>query len=150
PFKYNVRGVISNSLQHLYSPVFFMSEKKYIWCRKRFYTDNQDIINYVAECEKALMNSRIIIYDDLFRSRDTDFFFEELEGIISQRYDEKKAFIFTTNTNILTIGHTNSELNPFKGRIAQGNYLLSRIKKMCGDYLYKFADYKDYRSEGFK
>ncbi|MEJ6952391.1 P-loop NTPase family protein [Natronospora cellulosivora (SeqCode)] len=148
PFKYRIRGVIDDSLKHLNAPVFFMSEKKYIWCRKRFTTDNERILKYVADCEKAFLNSEIIIYDDLFRSRDTDFFFDELEGIISQRYDEKKAFIFTTNINILTIDQIDPELNPFNERVKQGSYLLSRIKKMAKPYLYQFEDYKDYRNEG--
>lgn len=148
PFKYQIRGVVSDNLQHLYAPVFFMSEKKYIWCRKRFKSQDEKIINYVADCEKAFMNSEIIIYDDLFRSRDTDFFFDELESIISQRYDENKAFIFTTNYNIFTIDQIDPELNPFKGRVEQGSYLLSRIKKMSKPYLYMFEDYKDYRRDG--
>ncbi|MFW6026696.1 MAG: hypothetical protein ACOCRX_10165, partial [Candidatus Woesearchaeota archaeon] len=120
PFKYRVRGVISDDLRFSYPPVFFMSEKKYIWCKKRFRSQDEKIINYVADCEKAFMNSEIIIYDDLFRSRDTDFFFEELEGIISQRYDENKGFIFTTNYNIYTIDQEDPELNPFSYRVEQG------------------------------
>lgn len=148
PFKYSIRGVINDELASMNAPVFFMSEKKYIWCRKRFTTDNEDIIKYVSDCEKAFTRSEIIIYDDLFRSRDTDFFFDELEGIISQRYDDNKSFIFTTNVNVLAIDQDDPEQNPFYDRVKQGSYLLSRIEKMTTPYYYKFHDYKDYRVKG--
>ena len=148
PFKYSVRGVINDELNCMNAPVFFMSEKKYIWSRKRFTTENDDIIKYVSDCEKAFTKSEIIIYDDLFRSRDTDFFFDELEAIISQRYDDNKSFIFTTNVNVLAIDQDNPDDNPFHGRVKQGSYLLSRIEKMTTPYYYKFIDYKDYRVKG--
>lgn len=148
PFKYRIRGVISDSINYLNAPVFFMSEKKYIWSRKRFTTDNESIIKYVSDCEKAFTQSEMIIYDDLFRSRDTDFFFDELEGIISQRYDDNKSFIFTTNINILAIDQIDPDENPFSNRVNQGRYLLSRIEKMTKPYLYQFKDYKDYRKDG--
>lgn len=148
PFKYSIRGVICDELRNIYPPLFFVSEKKYIWCKKRFKSQDEKIIKYVADCEKAFLNSEFIIYDDLFRSRDTDFFFEELEGIISQRYDENKAFIFTTNYNIYTIDQEDQEVNPFSYRVEQGSYLLSRIIKMSKSYIYEFESYKDYRSDG--
>lgn len=148
PFKYSLRGVVNDELNVINAPVFFMSEKKYIWSRKRFTTDNEDILKYVSDCEKAFTKSEIIIYDDLFRSRDTDFFFDELEGIISQRYDDNKSFIFTTNVNVLAIDQYDPEDNPFFDRVKQGRYLLSRIEKMTTPYYYKFKDYKDYRVKG--
>ena len=147
PYEYKRRGVILDRIKYK-TPVFFMSEKKYIWCRKRYSSKNEDIIDYIEACEKAFLESEFIIYDDLFRARDTDFYFDELEGIIDIRYDSQKPMIFTTNVNIKTIDQLDPEINPFAERVGQGAYLLSRIEKMTKGYQFEFADYKDYRKEG--
>jgi DNA replication protein DnaC len=147
PFEYKRRGVILDKIKYK-TPVFFMSEKKYIWCRKRYTSKNEDIINYVEACEKAFLDAEFIIYDDLFRARDTDFYFDELEGIIDIRYDSQKPMIFTTNVNIKTIDQMDPEINPFAGKVIHGAYLLSRIEKMTRGYQFEFADYKDYRKVG--
>lgn len=147
PYQYRRRGIIADSIKYK-TPVFFMSEKKYIWCRKRFTSKNTNILNYVEECEKAFTKSEFIIYDDLFRARDTDFYFDELEGIIDMRYDSQKPMIFTTNVNIKTIDQMDTQVNPFIDKIKQGSYLLSRLEKMTKGYQFKFEGDKDYRKSG--
>ncbi|MCG8514219.1 MAG: hypothetical protein MI740_08770 [Halanaerobiales bacterium] len=145
--KYKRRGIIADEIKNK-TPVFFISEKKYIWCRKRFSSRNENIISFVAACENAFINSEFIIYDDLFRARDTAFYFDELEGILDMRYDEKKPMLFTTNINIKTIDQIDPKINPFADKVEQGSYLLSRLEKMTSPYQFEFADYRDYRKEG--
>lgn len=147
PYEYKRRGIIVDRIKYR-TPVFFMSEKKYIWSRKRYSSKNENIINYVEDCEKAFTDAEFIIYDDLFRARDTEFYFDELEGLVDIRYDSQKPMIFTTNVNIKTIDQLDPDINPFAGKISHGAYLLSRLEKMTKGYQFEFADYKDYRKIG--
>ncbi len=146
PTRYSIRGINDNFLKY-YRPVFFFSEQNYLWKKKKFYTENKEILNEVEVIENAIINTDLLIIDDLFKSRDTDFTFDELTNWLCQRYDQNKAVILTTNLNYKLL-KADKEENPFRSRLDEAQFLYSRIEEMTKGYQFMFKDNKDYREEG--
>ncbi|MDI3548050.1 MAG: replication protein DnaC [Halanaerobiales bacterium] len=145
PFKYRRRGNNLNEFNH-YAPVFFMSEKNYLWKKKQYRTRNQEVLQEVELIENAIINSDLLIIDDFFKERDTEFTFGELTAWLCQRYDYNKPVIFTSNEDF-KIFRPGFEGNPYleTEHYYSATYLYSRIEEMTQGFQFVFDDYKDYR-----
>lgn len=145
PFKYRRRGNNLNEFNH-YAPVFFMSEKNYLWKKKQYRTRNQEVLQEVELIENAIINSDLLIIDDFFKERDTEFTFGELTAWLCQRYDYNKPVIFTSNEDF-KIFRPGFEGNPYleTEHYYSATYLYSRIEEMTQGFQFAFDDYKDYR-----
>lgn len=144
PLKYRRRGVSLDYLEE--TPVFFMSEKNYLYKKKLgFSTDDQSILEEVEEIEKMVIKAKLLVIDDFMKERNTDFTFNELTAWICLRYEENKPVIFTSNMDFMELALENKE-NPFfkTDNFKNATYLASRIEEMTKGYkFYFFSSLKD-------
>ncbi len=150
PLKYKRRGTSLNDFN--YRPVFFMSEVNYLWKARKFKSHDQELLKEVAMIEKAVINSDLLVIDDFFKERDTDFVFGNLKAWLNLRYDNNKPVIFTSNDDFKILALEN-EKNPYYNtkHFADATYLSSRISEMTKGYQFAFKssqDY-DYRQTGY-
>ena len=150
PLKYKRRGTSLNDFN--YRPVFFMSEVNYLWKARKFNSNNQELQKEVALIEKAVINSDLLVIDDFFKERDTDFVFGNLKAWLNLRYDNNKPVIFTSNDDFKILALENDK-NPYyhTRHFADATYLSSRISEMTKGYQFAFKssqDY-DYRQTGY-
>lgn len=144
PVNFSRRG---NDLQELTdTPVFFMSEKNYLYKKKlAFNTDDSTILKEVELIEKMVIKARLLVIDDFLKERNTNFTFNELTSWICLRYEDNKSVIFTSNRDFMELALENNE-NPFydTNNFKNATYLASRIEEMTkGFKFYFFSSLKD-------
>lgn len=149
--RYKRRGVNLDNLQ--YTPVFFMSEKNYLYKKKlAFNTKDRDILEEVERIEKMVIRSRLLVIDDFLKERNTDFTFNELTAWICLRYEENKPVIFTSNMDFMDMAKENNE-NPFykTDNYKNATYLASRVEEMTKGYKFYFYSSlnDDYRHQAY-
>lgn len=148
---YRLRGCNLDNMT--YTPVFFMSEKNYLYKKKlAFNTKDLSINNEVELIERMVITSNILVIDDFLKERNTDFTFNELTAWICLRYEQNKPVIFTSNMDFKDMALEN-EKNPFykTENFKNATYLASRISEMTKGYQFYFyssADH-DYRQNAY-
>ncbi|MFP4015540.1 MAG: hypothetical protein ACLFUI_00780 [Halanaerobiales bacterium] len=151
PLKYRRRGINLNYIQE--SPVFFMSEKNYLYKKKLAFSSNDQAIHEEVEyIEKMVIKSKLLVIDDFLKERNTDFTFNELTAWICLRYEDNKPVIFTSNMDFMDLAKENKE-NPFykTPHFKNATYLASRVEEMTKGYkFYFYSSYEDdYRHKKF-
>lgn len=146
PLKYRRRGLSLNGFKR--RPVFFMSEVNYLWKKRKYDTEDKKIKEEVDIIERAVINSDLLVIDDFFRERDTDFVFGNLTAWLNHRYDYNKPVIFTSNENFKILALQNKN-NPYLDTKHEkhATYLASRISEMTKGYQFAFksSQHEDYR-----
>ncbi|MFW6238172.1 MAG: hypothetical protein ACOC5A_02940 [Halanaerobiales bacterium] len=150
PLKYSRRGVSLQGFNRC--PVFFMSEVNYLWKKRKYNTSSEKIKEEVDLIEQAVMDSDLLVIDDFFSERDTDFVFGNLTAWLNHRYDYNKPVIFTSNDNFKILALDN-EKNPYYGTryMKNATYLASRISEMTKGYQFAFHSSRDddYRQNSY-
>lgn len=148
--KYKRRGSSLNGFN--WRPVFFMSEVNYLWKKRKYNTEDKKIKEEVDLIERAVINSELLVIDDFFRERDTDFVFGNLTAWLNHRYDYNKPVIFTSNDNFKILALENKK-NPYYGTKYEksATYLASRISEMTKGYQFAFKSSQedDYRQNSY-
>jgi len=150
PLKYKRRGTSLNDFN--YRPVFFMSEVNYLWKARKFKTSDQQLLAEVAMIEKAVINSDLLVIDDFFKERDTDFVFGNLKAWLNLRYDNNKPVIFTSNDDFKILALENKKNPYYKTKhFTDATYLSSRISEMTKGYQFAFESSQehDYRQNAY-
>ncbi|MFW6278835.1 MAG: hypothetical protein ACOC2G_01465 [Bacillota bacterium] len=142
PVKYRRRGLSLRGFS--WRPVFFMSEVNYLWKKRKYDTRDQQLKDELDIIETAVINSELLVIDDFFRERDTDFVFGNLMAWLNHRYDYNKPVIFTSNDNFKILALEN-EKNPYYGtpQMQDATYLASRISEMTKGYQFAFQSSQD-------
>ncbi|MFW6006365.1 MAG: hypothetical protein ACOC4G_03925 [Bacillota bacterium] len=148
PVKYRRRGLSLDGFN--WRPVFFMSEVNYLWKKRKYNTEDEDLKQEIDIIERAVINSELLVIDDFFRERDTDFVFGNLTAWLNHRYDYNKPVIFTSNDDFKILALQNKE-NPYFGTkyMKDATYLASRISEMTKGYQFAFKSSQkdDYRQK---
>ncbi len=148
PVKYKRRGLTLDGFN--WRPVFFMSEINYLWKKRKYDTEDKNLKNEIDIIERAVINSEILVIDDFFSERDTDFVFGNLTAWLNHRYDYNKPVIFTSNEDFKILALQNKE-NPYFGTkyMKDATYLASRISEMTKGYQFAFksSQNEDYRQK---
>jgi len=72
--------------------------------------------------------AEVLLIDDLGRpERPAPWMIEALEGLICRRYDEQLPVLITSNFSLDRLGKV------------YGEYVVSRLKEMCGSHIYKLG-----------
>ena len=148
--KYRRRGISLDGFD--WRPVFFMSEVNYLWKKRKYNTEDKDLKKEVDLIERAVINSELLVIDDFFRERDTDFVFGNLTAWLNHRYDYNKPVIFTSNDDFKIMALENKN-NPYFGTqyMKDATYLASRISEMTKGYQFAFksSQEEDYRQNSY-
>jgi DNA replication protein DnaC len=151
PLKYGRRGVSFDNFSR--TPVFFMSEKNYIYKKKlAFSTDDKAIKDEVEWIERMVIKSDLLVIDDFFKERNTDFTFNEMTSWICLRYEQNKPVIFTSNMDFTELAMKN-EKNPYYNtdNFKNATYLASRLSEMTKGYKFFFysSPEEDFRQKEY-
>jgi len=148
--KYRRRGLSLASYN--WRPVFFMSEVNYLWKKRKYNTKDKNLKEELDIIETAVINSELLVIDDFFRERDTDFVFGNLTAWLNHRYDYNKPVIFTSNEDFKILALQNKD-NPYFGsrHMKDATYLASRISEMTKGYQFAFhsSQKDDYRQKSY-
>ena len=129
-----------------------MSEINYLWKKRKYDTEDSDLKKEIDIIERAVINSELLVIDDFFSERDTDFVFGNLTAWLNHRYDYNKPVIFTSNENFKILALENNE-NPYFGTkyMKDATYLASRISEMTKGYQFAFKSSQgdDYRQNSY-
>ena len=150
PLKYRRRGLSLNGFS--WRPVFFMSEVNYLWKKRKYDTRDQKLKEELDIIERAVINSELLVIDDFFRERDTDFVFGNLTAWLNHRYDYNKPVIFTSNEDFKILALENDKNPYYKTRHKRdATYLASRISEMTKGYQFAFqsSQQDDYRQNTY-
>lgn len=142
PVKYRRRGISLRDFS--WRPVFFMSEVNYLWKKRKYNTQDDRLKEELDIIERAVINSELLVIDDFFRERDTDFVFGNLTAWLNHRYDYNKPVIFTSNDDFKILALENRK-NPYYGtnHMKDATYLASRISEMTKGYQFAFQSSQD-------
>ena len=150
PLKFKMRG--SSFKGFNWRPVFFMSEVNYLWKKRKYSTSSKKIKQEVDLIEQAVMDAELLVIDDFFSERDTDFVFGNLTAWLNHRYDYNKPVIFTSNDDFKILA-LDDKKNPYYGTryMKNATYLASRISEMTKGYQFAFRSSRkdDYRQNSY-
>ncbi|HLV10416.1 MAG TPA: hypothetical protein VKY40_09415 [Halanaerobiales bacterium] len=138
PLKYGRRGL--NITSFLHNPVFFMSEKNYLYKKKLLFSTNDESIGEEVELiEKMVIKADLLVIDDFFKERNTNFTFNEMTSWICLRYEQNKPVVFTSNMDFTDLA-TKNQKNPYYNtkNFNNATYLASRLSEMTKGYKFFF------------